>query len=292
MNGQAPSPKRPPLADFLADPSWRCAVVAHRGAWHGAPENSLSSVDLAIARGYEFVEIDVQATSDGAFICLHDDTVDRMTGQPGSVAGMTAAELTGLCLKDKAGGAGNLPTAERPALLGDLLDRLDKRIYVDVDVKHLKDLEPVCAFLRTHPGRHHLNLKTPVQTEADLRFMDDLERQTGLMVKPVMRIAAETLDLFLAMLSARPMPQIEGLFDRFSTFELFARAALKSGTDLFLNTLDEVPSAEVTDTASLADPDSGWGRLLDHGARILQTDRPDALKAYAAKRKQSAGASV
>ncbi|MFW8644849.1 hypothetical protein ACOJBO_30630 [Rhizobium beringeri] len=38
--------------DHIADPSRSCAIVAHRGAWHQAPENSLAAIENAIAGGY------------------------------------------------------------------------------------------------------------------------------------------------------------------------------------------------------------------------------------------------
>jgi len=280
MTFQPFSGTRPPLRHFLSDPTWSLAVVAHRGAWHGAPENSIASVELAIQMGYEFVEIDVQATSDGALVCLHDDTLDRMTGQPGRVAALPGGEITRLLLKDGSGGPQAPLTTSRPALLGDLLDAAGGRIYVDIDVKHLRDLTAVADFLMTHPERSHVNLKTPLACEADLKFVDDLERHTGVLVKPVIRATVETLGIYLGMLQRRPTPLIEGLFDTFASFDLYAKAARPVGTDLFLNTLDEVPSAEVTDSASVVNPTKGWGRLMSHGARLLQTDKPDVLKAF------------
>lgn len=281
MSFQQTPVARPPLKDFLADRSWKLAVVAHRGAWFGAPENSIASVELAIRDGYEFVEIDVQSTADGELICIHDDTADRMTGQPYAVDQTSASDLISLYLKEGAGGKNAAITSEHLALLGDLLDVSSDRIYVDIDVKHLKDLEAVCGFVREHSSRHHVNLKTVVETADDLEFLDDLEKRSGLLVKPIFHVAGDTLGAFLGFLQSRPTPLVEVLCDSWSTFERYASAAKSSGTDLFLNTLDEVPSAVVTDTPSLSDPDQGWGRLMREGARLLQTDHPQALKAYA-----------
>lgn len=271
---------RPSLKEFLADRSWKFAVVAHRGAWHGAPENSIASVELAIQKGYEFVEIDVQLTVDGELICLHDETLERMTGQTGIVACTNASAMTNLPLKEGAGGKEAAFTNSRPALLGDLLDHTAGKIYVDLDVKHLRDLETVADFVSKHPCRSHINLKTLVRSENDLRFVDALEKRSGVLVKPVIEVSSETLGKYLGLLHARPTPLVEGLFDKWSTFERYASAALSSGTELFLNTLDAVPSAEVTDTQSLTNPDEGWGRLIRQGARLLQTDLPQSLKAY------------
>ncbi|MEM9635114.1 MAG: glycerophosphodiester phosphodiesterase family protein [Pseudomonadota bacterium] len=284
MTNQSVTDGRPPLKEFLADPSWQFAVVAHRGAWHGAPENSIDSVELAINNGYEFVEIDVQATADGELVCLHDDTLERMTGQSGIVSQTKAADITCLFLKEGAGGEGAPFSSSRPPLLPDLLSVTGDRIYVDVDVKHFRDLEKVAAFVKDHPSRHHINLKTVVESEADMRFVDELEQKTGVLVKPIVQVTAETLGVYLGFLQQRSTPLVEGLFDSWSSFELYAKAAQVSGTNLFLNSLDEVPSAEVTDTQSLADPDLGWGRLVEQGVRLIQTDKPNILKEYSRKR--------
>ena len=50
----------------------RCEVTAHRGASGAAPENTMAAVERAIADGADFVEIDVQETSDGVVVVAHD----------------------------------------------------------------------------------------------------------------------------------------------------------------------------------------------------------------------------
>lgn len=61
------------------DPDGRPWAVAHRGASHVAPENTLSAVRSALARGADMVEVDVRRTADGALVLLHDDTLRRTT---------------------------------------------------------------------------------------------------------------------------------------------------------------------------------------------------------------------
>lgn len=60
-------------------------VTAHRGASGYAPENTLSSVKKALEIGVDRIEVDVQQTSDGVVVCLHDKTLDRTTGTKGKV---------------------------------------------------------------------------------------------------------------------------------------------------------------------------------------------------------------
>lgn len=69
------------------------AVWAHRGASRSAPENTLEAFELAHRLGADGVELDVQRTSDGRLVVIHDDTIDRTSDGSGPVAGMTLAEL-------------------------------------------------------------------------------------------------------------------------------------------------------------------------------------------------------
>lgn len=54
-------------------------LIAHRGASAYAPEHTLEAYRLAIEQGADFVEQDLQATSDGVLICLHDLSLERTT---------------------------------------------------------------------------------------------------------------------------------------------------------------------------------------------------------------------
>lgn len=69
-------------------------LIAHRGVSSLAPENSLSAVNLAGKYGYWGCEFDVQSTSDGKWVLMHDLTIDRMTNGSGFVSGMTYSTLS------------------------------------------------------------------------------------------------------------------------------------------------------------------------------------------------------
>ncbi|HEY6932859.1 MAG TPA: glycerophosphodiester phosphodiesterase family protein [Marmoricola sp.] len=53
--------------------------VAHRGASHRAPENTMAAIHHAIRIGADAVEVDVRRTRDGALVLLHDTTLVRTT---------------------------------------------------------------------------------------------------------------------------------------------------------------------------------------------------------------------
>ncbi len=55
-------------------------ITAHRGSSGRAPENTLAAVRAAIADGADWVEIDVQETSDGVVVVHHDEDFMRAAG--------------------------------------------------------------------------------------------------------------------------------------------------------------------------------------------------------------------
>lgn len=57
-------------------------VIAHRGASWDAPEHTFAAYDLALERGADWIEQDLQMTRDGQLVVLHDDSLDRTATGP------------------------------------------------------------------------------------------------------------------------------------------------------------------------------------------------------------------
>ncbi len=61
------------------DPRRAPVIIAHRGASHRAPENTLSALRLAVESGAEGCEFDVYKTADDQLVLFHDKDLDRTT---------------------------------------------------------------------------------------------------------------------------------------------------------------------------------------------------------------------
>lgn len=94
-------------------------VVAHRGASHDELENTPAAFERAIAVGAEYVEFDVQASSDGGLVVFHDLRLDRLTPARGPLRARSLAELREL----------GIPTLE------EVLELTAGRIGVMVELK-------------------------------------------------------------------------------------------------------------------------------------------------------------
>jgi len=55
------------------------AVIAHRGASALAPEHTAAAYEAARDMGADYIEVDIQRTSDGALGAVHDETLGRTT---------------------------------------------------------------------------------------------------------------------------------------------------------------------------------------------------------------------
>ncbi len=68
-------------------------AIAHRGGRSLGPENTLYTFKRAVELGTDVLEMDLQTTSDGALVILHDREVDRTTNGTGAVDGFTLSDL-------------------------------------------------------------------------------------------------------------------------------------------------------------------------------------------------------
>ena len=70
-----------------------CRNFAHRGFSGNYPENTMLAFRKALEAGCEGMEFDVHLTKDGELVIIHDEAIDRTSGQHGLVKDMTYQEL-------------------------------------------------------------------------------------------------------------------------------------------------------------------------------------------------------
>ena len=68
-------------------------ITAHRGASREAPENTLAAFQRAIDDMADYIELDVQMTSDGYIVVMHDASAYRTTGVAKNITDMTYEEV-------------------------------------------------------------------------------------------------------------------------------------------------------------------------------------------------------
>ena len=116
-------------------------VIAHRGDWRNAPENSIQCIENAIAMGADMVELDIQQTKDNNFICMHDATLDRTSTGKGAIKNYTTTELKQFVLKSGNG----IKTRRSIPTLEEALMTCKDRILVNIDKggTYIKEILPI-----------------------------------------------------------------------------------------------------------------------------------------------------
>ncbi len=71
----------------------KVAITAHRGASINNPENTMAAFRAALAAGANYIELDVQRTSDEVIVVVHDGDLLRLGGDPRKVDALTLADL-------------------------------------------------------------------------------------------------------------------------------------------------------------------------------------------------------
>lgn len=71
----------------------RPLMIAHRGLSAHAPENTLVAFRMALERGADGIELDLQPSADGVPMVIHDATLERTTDGRGAVRERTAREI-------------------------------------------------------------------------------------------------------------------------------------------------------------------------------------------------------
>lgn len=106
-------------------------IIAHRGASHEAPENTLAAIRLAWSQDADAVEIDVRLTRDGRLAVIHDSDTRRTARARRRVSECTLDELQRL----------DAGSWKSPAFAGEPIPSLDavlalvptgKRLFIEV----------------------------------------------------------------------------------------------------------------------------------------------------------------
>jgi glycerophosphoryl diester phosphodiesterase len=117
-------------------------VIGHRGAAGHAPENTIESISCAIGMGVDYIEIDVQPTSDGRLVVFHDRTLRRLTGLHGYVRDYTFLELTE---KANLSNRQKIPSFEEVC---DLVAKTNVGLYVEIKSAGIESpiLKTLCKY--------------------------------------------------------------------------------------------------------------------------------------------------
>ncbi len=269
-----------PLQKFITGARICPTIVAHRGDWSDAPENSLRAIREAARKAFEFVEIDIRRSRDGAFFLLHDCTLDRMTTERGPASDRDLAELVSMPLLAGNGGHRDVVPGEHIPSLAEALAVARGRVYLDLDVKDPEDLPAVARAVATMDMNGFCNLKMKVRDQETVVRLKRLQDEVQIMVKPMAVFGSDTANDMIDLLAPVRPGMVESKFDSLATIAERRDRFQSSGISLWANTLDSVACCGLSDANAGRDPERVWGALVRAGVSIIQTDLPSSLQQY------------
>ena len=256
--------------------SEKVLVVAHRGDWRNAPENSLQAFKNCIEMGVDMIEIDLKKTKDNQLIIMHDGTIDRTTDGKGKPSDYTLEEIRKFHLKNGLG----RPTFHTIPTLEEVLTLAKGKILINID-KGYDYFKDVYALL----------VKTGTVSQVVIK--------SGYSYEKVKAENGEVLDKVIYMpIVNLDTPEAEGLIDGYAALKPVAveccfsevtpdvirllKKVKENGFKIWLNSLWPSLNAGHDDdrAVELDEADESWGWLLEQGASLIQTDRPAALLNY------------
>jgi len=116
--------------------------ISHRGFRVGVIENTFQAFKCSINLKMDYIELDVQLSSDGCLFILHDENLDRIFQNPDSIANLSCKEL-----KSIRSGESNQKIPELKEVIKQILSHKPTSPKLMIDLKGLGTAVPTCKII-------------------------------------------------------------------------------------------------------------------------------------------------
>lgn len=258
-------------------------VVCHRGDWRNFPENSIPAIESVIEMGADVVELDIQLTKDSVLVLMHDGTIDRCTTGKGRVADLTYEELQKFYMKTAHGTRCSLDL--KVPTLREALEVCKDRIVINID-KGYNHYGLVLA-LAEEMGMTEQILIKGSSSLASIREKMAANKQNLLYMPIITPTNAKSMALFEEYIADdEPQLAYEICWGEYTPeVESAMQRLIADGSKLWVNSLwNSLCGGLSDDVAWVTSADEVYGKLVDMGATMIQTDRPEYLLEYLRER--------
>ena len=258
-------------------------VVCHRGDWRNFPENSIPAIESVIEMGADVVELDIQLTKDSVLVLMHDGTIDRCTTGKGRVADLTYEELQKFYMKTAHGTRCSLDL--KVPTLREALEVCKDRIVINID-KGYNHYGLVLA-LAEEMGMTEQILIKGSSSLASIREKMAANEQNLLYMPIITPTNAKSMALFEEYIADdEPQLAYEICWGEYTPeVESAMQRLIADGSKLWVNSLwNSLCGGLSDDVAWVTSADEVYGKLVDMGATMIQTDRPEYLLEYLRER--------
>ncbi len=258
-------------------------VVCHRGDWRNFPENSIPAIESVIEMGADVVELDIQLTKDSVLVLMHDGTIDRCTTGKGRVADLTYEELQKFYMKTAHGTRCSLDL--KVPTLREALEVCKDRIVINID-KGYNHYGLVLALAEEMGVTEQILIKGS-SSLASIREKMATNEQNLLYMPIITPTNAKSMALFEEYIADdEPQLAYEICWGEYTPeVESAMQRLIADGSKLWVNSLwNSLCGGLSDDVAWVTSADEVYGKLVDMGATMIQTDRPEYLLEYLRER--------
>lgn len=253
-------------------------VAAHRGTCGGnIVWNTSLSYKNALLHGADMIEVDVSMTKDGVFFAFHNTEEEAEFGRKCDIREMTSKEVEEINVLNSIRNT----SGQKVERLENVLPRFKGKCLINIDRSWFY-WEKVISFLKSMKMDSQILLKSGVEEE----YLRQLENSgSGLMYMPIVRTMEEweqvrKYDINLAAAELLFKGIEDPLADTGFIQDLREQGIVPWVNAITLNDKD-VLSGGLDDNHAIADGfDKNWGKLIDMGFQIIQTDWPALLRNY------------
>ncbi len=275
--------RRDELVRYVRDEK-RVLIAAHRGAAAGnIVGNTTNAFIAALRQGTDILEIDVSMTTDNRLVTFHDGGERAAFGLEQNIQTLSSSEVADLRFYNCIGAPTDQKVEPLEEVLAALKDDspLNGEALINLD-RGWEYWQEIIELVERLDMAEQIILKSP----ADRRLLANLaETGSDQLYIPIVRTPEE---IELALSFDLNVLGIEIVFA--SASDKVAQPAILDsvrdsglllwGNAIKLNHIDRLADRYDDDTSILIHPDQGWGRLVDMGFDIIQTDWLMLLRHY------------
>lgn len=253
-------------------------IAVHRGSSGGnIIENTIKSFEIALKYGGDMIEVDVAKSTDGELYTIHEGQEERLFFSKKNVQTLDSHEINQLDYRN----GNSFKVNQRVEKLEEVLKHFKGNTLINLD-RAWDFWEDVFELLTKYDMYNQVILKSPVEDT----YLDVLEQyEIPVMFIPIVKTKAElerVLDRKINTVGVEII--IESENSDFYNQELIQEVKEKNLL-VWLNAIRLNDHSILTlgcddDTALLESEDKGWGRIIEMGADIIQTDWPLHLSCY------------
>ncbi len=254
-------------------------VVCHRGDWRNFPENSIPAIESVIDMRADIVELDIQLTKDSVLVLMHDGTIDRCTTGKGRISELTYEEIQKHYLKTAHGTRCSLDL--KVPTLREALEVCKDRIVINID-KGYNHYGLVLAMAEEMGMTEQILIKGS-SSLASIREKMAANEQNLLYMPIITPTNAKSMELFEEYIADdEPQLAYEICWGEYTpVVESAMQRLIADGSKLWVNSLwNSLCGGLSDDVAWVTSAEEVYGKLVDMGATMIQTDRPEYLLDY------------